>query len=326
MKIPAEFAPKPWEMPPGFRVLEESASVVTREFDGEKLDWLVALVEIPTLEHPIVWIRPLDSKFDSGFVVLNSLKEIPVVITRQYALNAPLALVATMLRKKRIGRQFYFNEQNQLCGENQVPKGALVVATNGFCSWFSEIATDNWKDAVPFYYGMSATSHEFLHLSGLEIWKEIGNPKNGTIDFARQFSFMDENERRQQMFHCERGTMEEIEEVFRNLLLSQFFWNEIPDGVGVQFYASAGKRGSSASWFDASLNRKEFQLSLNSEAFEIWQWFRPINEDFAKKAEHLSWFKNNIPKIGLSVSPPTAHEQLEAALRWREWKAKHEKL
>ena len=38
MKIPAAFAPKSWEMPPGFRVLEESASVVTREFDGEKLD------------------------------------------------------------------------------------------------------------------------------------------------------------------------------------------------------------------------------------------------------------------------------------------------
>ena len=47
MKIPAEFAPQSWEMPPGFVVLEESASVVTREFDGEKLDWLVALVEIP---------------------------------------------------------------------------------------------------------------------------------------------------------------------------------------------------------------------------------------------------------------------------------------
>ena len=43
MTIPAEFAPQSWEMPPGFRVLEESASVVTREFDGEKLDWLVAL-------------------------------------------------------------------------------------------------------------------------------------------------------------------------------------------------------------------------------------------------------------------------------------------
>ena len=46
MKIPAEFAPQSWEMPPGFRVLEESASVVSREFDGEKLDWLVALVQI----------------------------------------------------------------------------------------------------------------------------------------------------------------------------------------------------------------------------------------------------------------------------------------
>ena len=44
MKIPAEFAPQSWEMPPGFRVLEESASVVTPSFDGEKLDWLVALV------------------------------------------------------------------------------------------------------------------------------------------------------------------------------------------------------------------------------------------------------------------------------------------
>ena len=321
MKIPAEFAPKSWEMPPGFVVLEDSASVVTREFDGEKLDWLVALVEVPTLEHPIVWIRPLDSKFDSGFVVLNSLKEIPVVITRQYALNAPLALVTTMFRKKRLGRQFYFNEQNQLCGENQVPKGALVVAASGFCSWFSGTAIGNWKDAVPFNYGISATSYEFLHLPALEIWKEIGNPKNETIEFARQFSLMDENERRKQMFHCERGAIEEIEEVFRTLLLSQSFWNEMPEGAGVQLHASAGKRGSSVSWFDSSLSRKEFQLSLKPEAAKIWQWFRPLNEDFSKKAAHLNWFKSNVPKIGLFVHPPSAHEQLEAKLRWRAWLA-----
>ncbi len=48
MKIPAEFAPQSWEMPPGFVVLEASASVVAREFDGEKLNWLVALVQIPS--------------------------------------------------------------------------------------------------------------------------------------------------------------------------------------------------------------------------------------------------------------------------------------
>lgn len=49
MKIPAEFQPKSWEMPPGARVIEESASIVARDFDGETLDWLIALVDIPNL-------------------------------------------------------------------------------------------------------------------------------------------------------------------------------------------------------------------------------------------------------------------------------------
>ncbi len=45
MPSPSEFAPKSWEMPPGFVVLEESASVVTPSSEGETLEWLVALVK-----------------------------------------------------------------------------------------------------------------------------------------------------------------------------------------------------------------------------------------------------------------------------------------
>ena len=40
MKIPAEFAPQSWEMPPGFVVLEALASVVTREFDCRLNLWV----------------------------------------------------------------------------------------------------------------------------------------------------------------------------------------------------------------------------------------------------------------------------------------------
>ena len=46
MPFPAAFAPQSWEMPPGARLEKsESASVVMREFDGEKLDWLLALMK-----------------------------------------------------------------------------------------------------------------------------------------------------------------------------------------------------------------------------------------------------------------------------------------
>ena len=44
MTIPAQYLPRSWEMPLGARVLDESASVVAREFDGQTLDWLVALI------------------------------------------------------------------------------------------------------------------------------------------------------------------------------------------------------------------------------------------------------------------------------------------
>ena len=313
-------------MPPGFVVLEESASVVSREFDGEKLDWLVALIQIPSLEHPIVWIRPLDVRFDAGFVVLNTSRQIPVVITRQYALEAPDALLATMCQHKRLGRQFFYDEQKNLCGKNQVPKGAFVVAANGFCSWFANTVGNDVNDAVSFNYGVEATSDEFLHLSALDIWKEISNNQDEKIEFARQFSFMDEKERRKQMFDCEHGTIEGIEEVFRTLLMSQSFWNEIPNAVCVQLHSSADKQRLTLSWFDSAFEDKEISHSLESDVAKIWNWSRPINEDFSKKAAHMRWFKANIPKIGLVVERPTAHEQLEAQLRWREWKAKHEKF
>ena len=320
MKIPAAFAPKSWEMPPGFRVLEESASVVTREFDGEKLDWLVALIQIPAYEtgDPIYWTRPMSSKFDAGFVITGYNRQMRPLDakTELYALRASLS---TVWKDNRLARQFFLNENGELRIDGQEAHEAVLVPADGLAAWGLGPIDPEKYQTFEFRWSKPLANTEFLRLSACEVWKQVENllvlPES-EASFARRFVTMSEKERRSTIFNQLRGTDEEVEKLVRARVHME---GQTPHSTELLLSSSMSLQGH-MSWECRSVNSQVASAEAIADIRQLIRWFRPINLNCLNSHCVSKWLRLNT-HFSISVAAPTAHEQLEAHLLWREWLA-----
>ena len=236
MKIPAEFAPRSWEMPPGFVVLEESASVVTREFDGEKLDWLVALVQIPHSEYSVLWARPLDERFDAGFVISQPKSHMVTALKVDHKHNLARTLSFVLENERDVGslaRQFFLNENGSLRRESEVAKETIAIASDGVAAWNPSAINGQCPNAIGFEWGEPMSSREFLCLPSIKLWDAFLpqlNDVNSDASFARRFASMKEENRRTLIFGELKGIEEKIHSLLVTRLLSEEVSNETHQG------------------------------------------------------------------------------------------------
>ena len=336
MKIPTEFAPQSWEMSPGFVVLEESASVVSRDFDGEKLDWLVALVQIPALDDAILWARPLSARFDAGFIACgNHMNPVtPVPFTTKIYKRSELrpSLFAEFLEKNLFARYFALNNQCQLRVESEAVHESVLLLPKGNATWFLGAVSQVKDEATPFKWNTPLPEFEFLRLSALEVWKQIqeslADSKSDAF-FSRRFALLNDEDRHNLVFNRDFSAGHEFCEWLFLRLKMQDAWEEVPQGGQIHFSVERYNRGfdNYLRWKDgSSFTRLTISDSLNTDVEQLRKWFLPLNENVAVFSCVEKWLMKFYPSLLVKVSRPTAHEQLEAALRWREWKAKHEKL
>ena len=323
MKIPAEFAPKSWKMPPGAHIIEDSASIVAREFDGEKLDWLVALVQIPTLEKPILWMRPMDTRFDAGFVTYESFVHLPLSI---HARIEPFALRASLLnvwKRSRLARLFCLNENMLLRSGDEAAYDSVLVANDGIGSWsaltkLDTLAKHQDRSSNLFEWQTPLTNVEMLRLPALKLWEHLQTllaDSNSDIVFARGFSQLEERERYMQVFGPEHGDKKEVTNLLRTLLLAQDIWEQIPEEAHARL-TSYSLGNMQLFWDDGSWDEPVIEHSTLAEDVEnLRKWFFPIKQD---AAEHLcvkQWLQYFSPTLEAISDRPTTHEQLEAKLR-----------
>ena len=331
MKIPAAFAPKSWEMPPGFRVLEDSASVVVRNFSGRTRRWTVAPVEISKLIRPILWMRPLDSNFDAGFVAFDcSYRQ----LTPSSSLSESSNLGATLTQlwqENRFARYFFCNERGNLRQESEAAQASLLIASNGLAAW-NRAEVENFSDAIVFDWSSPLTNSEFLNLPAFELWKKVEDlleEPNSKALFARNFAQMNENERYNTIFNGSCLSENEFKLLLRCLLLSQDFWTETNKELEV--IVDTAKGGDIE--LDFILNFAYEQVELSDELAQNIRLLLSHHCRAQIPEEEIQghscvdiWLSGKPTVIEEVVRRPTAHEQLEAALRWRQWKANHEKL
>ena len=329
MKIPAEFAPQSWEMPPGFRVLEESASVVTREFDGETLDWLVALFKIPANELHNVWIRPLDARFDTGFIAFEPPFYHPSSVNPKIRHLASRSALSNIWKNKHFGRRLCLNEEGMLRSDGEALGKSVLFARDGKGVWEPSSSDDTASQRIGlFKWSEPLTEAEFYGLSSYKLWKRLRESPSESISdacFARKFVSLEQQERQELVFGKSALPMSEFETLLRVVALQEGL-DEIP--VGATLLVDSSKRfGNHFYWDDGGSD----ELSIGSKEFQrdvalLRAHFFPIVEELVKHLCVHEWVELYGPASHIRIPYPTAHEQLEAALRWREWKANHEKL
>ena len=328
MKIPAAFAPQSWEMPPGFVVLEESASVVTREFDGEKLDWLVALVEIPVWNRSIMWMRPLNERFDAGYIFFDSASYQPKAISPEIEPFALRASLSTAWRNQLLGRNFCLNENGMLLGEDETAHDSILFAPDGKGGWQLPFAESGAAQRIAmFQWNKSLSEAEFCRLSSAELSNRLreclSEPQND-ISFARQFALMNEQERQELVFEKSAYPKEEFENLLRIVALRQDVWDDIhdiPDGADLRIDSSE-RSGHELYWDDGDGDDDE-PVDESDEFFEditlLRERFFPVNKELARHFCVRKWLQFYGPNYSITISRPTIDEQLEAQLHWRDW-------
>ena len=330
MKIPAEFAPKSWEMPPGFRVLEESASVVTREFDGEKLDWLVALVEVPAHKiAPIFWMRPMDARFDAGFVSYGNADYALLTLSHKVEAFALRASLSNIWKNKEVARLFLLNQNGELRKNDEAPHESLLVASGGMAAWNQSGISNPHRGTVLFDFAAPLSNNEFLRIPAFEIWKRLDSTRDLDTFYSRQFAQLSEKECSSLVFDFTRGTDKEVESWLRTILLKQDVWGEPALGEKL-FLQSSALNDLQLFWDDDYDDYYGEPMSvkpeLEADVALVRNWFFQINQEISHYSCVRQWLRHNEPRFNVSIKRPTAHEQLEAALRWRQWKENHQKL
>ena len=334
MKIPAAFAPKSWEMPPGFRVLEGKAtmnmpwppSVFTRDFDGEKLKWVVALVRLPSNDE-IKWARPLDNRFDAGFIALG---QGDYLYTDCISIGAPLSFSEDW-EENEFARHFFLNQNNELRVGEEETSGAILVRPDGTATWTSLAQHMEIKKESMFRWGEPLTAAQFLRLPAMEVWKRLQTlPKNPDSEaiFARRFGAMSNRERTKLVFRSRRGPNKEIVQLLEVIARAEGIWDEVPEGKELHIHLDAIAEDEVLGWSGFGTQFVSSDPSLLADVMQLREWFFPMRQEFARHLCVQQWLEwNGGPHhLYAFIKPPTAHEQLEAALRWREWKANHEKL
>lgn len=326
MKIPAEFGPKSWEMPPSARVIEESASVVARNFTGRTLKWIVALVKVPQFAYPIVWTRPLDLNFDAGFVGFDYATRQWIPVCRHPEDLAAGAMLMNLWQNNQFARYFFCNESGDLRREGEPSQNSLLVAPLGSAAWAGR--ETHIANPIVFDWGTPMTNSEFLQISSLELWKRMQNDTSSELLGARQFANMDDEERHQSIWGSSCISEEKTELLLRTLITGQNFWMENPEVTSVSVDIYTGQEEIEIS-IEQGANYE--LMKITDELFEDAQLlanhFRPPSKPKIETNSYRGiWISGRSRDLQLDVSRPTAHEQLEAQLRWREWIENHEKI
>ncbi len=329
MKIPAEFLPKSWEMPPSARVIEDSASVVARDFDGETLNWLVALVEDQSLGYVCLWFRLLDTRFDAGFIAFGSRVYHPMPVNPKRHKSVLQTLVDSAWKDQFFGRKLCLNENGMLRREGETMHSSVHFACDGKGAWIVADLNDEVAQRFGlFKWNEPIAEAEFCRLSSYDLWKrlqEFLSDSENDVSFARKFVLMKNQERQELVFGESICSRNEFESLLRVIALQENL-DQIPVGATL-LVDSSDRSGDHFYWDDdgcheTSIGSKEFHRDvalLRERCF-------PIKEEFANRLCVCEWIDLCGSASQIRIPYPTAHEQLEAQLRWREWKQNHEKL
>lgn len=325
-----EFAPHSWETPSRWKIRE---SVVRRApFAGRETDWQVNLVKVPASKWPILWLRPLTDEREAGFTVLDGSGDQPMFFAQRVKLASLTEEIDVALDEKLaphpfyeqfLARQFFLNSRGELRSERERAHESLVVGANGIAAWNLAFVRKEVYEPAAFKWSKPLASDEFQRLPALDLWARVqqllAEPR-GEVAFARGFAFLDEDERRARIQRTRRASIEQLQELLGDLLTCSLLWDKMP---GVQsIYFTINSRQELGAWDNAGLDVIEMPDSLSENIQKLWRHFRPFERRIARFLCVKNVYAN---QLDFEVARPTAHEQLEAHLRWREWEATTEK-
>jgi len=156
-----------------------------------------------------------------------------------------------------------------------------------------------------------------------QIWAELQfslADSNGEAAFARQFARLNPLERIARVQHPARGTLGELNQLLRFILLASPQWDEL-EGES-ELYLSVDSSGETRIWEFGRGIPSELETSdfMREYVLALWNYFQPFDHTIVK---FLCVRKIGNRPLFARAFRPSAHQQLEAQLRLRDWITAH---
>jgi len=241
--------------------------------------------------------------------------------------SSPSSVLQTGFKKacrlNTLARLFYLNEDAQLREHGQVARFAVVLSPLGW-GLFRSLSEPREKrlvtrDEVGFWWPTEDAT--LLEKPAHDLWnglrEQLDSP-DSPIGFTRRLMQKSQAERMALLWNWKNGDERELEQVVRWLFLSQTPWWQTPRHL--RWHLDLHKKNAFNVAIGGGPNPPRTP-ELEAALHQVWDWFSPAPNVKALK-HHLELKRLFVASEHLTVvdiNEPTMHEQMEAALRWREW-------
>ena len=301
-------------MTPRYRILDSAVRAVSVVGANR---WQLHLVKLPSWNYSFLWMRPLDVDSDAGFIVLDERFGRERIFGGTETLQTLGAPIDEIIGDDLLARRFVLNTRGELRQGNQRAHETLLVTRDGIARWGNRHASES----APFRWRASdsrLTGARFVALSAAQVWSELQTllaDAQSEAAFARGFAQMNSQERIQRVQRPARGNLDELNRLLHQLLLASAPWEIAGDN---ELFLGLNQRDNALLWKVSQSNPVEIEVpaAMRNGVRKLWDYFEPFAPTVA---DYLCVQSTDTPSLFARAFRPSAHQQLEAQLRFRDW-------
>ncbi len=227
------------------------------------------------------------------------------------------------LNNRNLARLFFLGDCGQLRERGEAADKIVVVCPNGNCQW------DTWPDTghncARFRLFAGEGLSAFIHRPAMQIWQTLQDalkdPRSDAT-FAYEWSVKTDEQRADMVWNWPRDERQRLRDELQSWL-QRLLWREdslwqehkywdlsVPNPNDIWLYSEEGYR-------------QAVPGELRQAIEQLWHRHAPFHNEPLEYWSASDWKQKTIEAFHVKVHEPTAHERLEAHLRWRDWEAQH---
>ena len=319
----------PHELPFGFHILQEFSVRAPLESKRE-FEWELQLVQVPTCNGNLLRLCPLELAPEAGFLAFDSKFNFgePTLFSANSTRDSLQTDLETILSKARFARAFFLNENGQPRRADEIAHECVIMSPDGSAVWSRTFAPNSSRYPAHFRWNKPMQASDFLVLPSQTAWDRLQHlleDPDGEEAFARKWAFTTKQERDEIRQQPARGTVRELEARLLDLLIFSSAWDENPGVIEMNISLNWHKKftlwDANGEWDARGERAADLAMppSMLQNAEQLRDFFQPFDERIGSFycVQH-----SDAGPIVVNATRPSAHEQVEAMNRWREWGAR----